>query len=192
MRSTTPLKFSSSPIYERQLIPREHDNYGPFRGWEVHAEDSPYRGANEYKITDSLYLFLPDLIPGFEEENPVRDRDSEMQNAAVEVAAPDLVPGEARPFGLQVGGAAIHAGGKRIAPQLYRHGVEYQRGSDDPLVAHLLTQTELLGEVEADGILWAERPGLGLRRADRRPRRSGWRGTRTHRRRHHRPSAARL
>ena len=72
---------------------------------------------------------------------------------AVEVAAPDLVPGKAHSLRLHVGGAAIYPGGEGIAPQLHRHGVEHQGGGHYALVAHLLAQAQLLGEVEAHRIL---------------------------------------
>ena len=48
---------------------------------------------------------------------------------------------------------AIDAYGERIAPLFGWHGIEDHGASHDTLVAHLLADTELLGEVETDGIL---------------------------------------
>jgi hypothetical protein len=75
------------PRYENYAIPRATaDLYGPFKGEEVKERDSPYIGANDYKITDELHLFLPFLDRGFENETLSRDRDSVLQNGAAEVA----------------------------------------------------------------------------------------------------------
>ena len=83
------LKFSDSSRYERQELPRELDTYGPFKGERVTEGNSPYLGTNEFKITERLYLFLPDLLKGFEKKILARDRDSEKQNATVEVGVRD-------------------------------------------------------------------------------------------------------
>ena len=73
--------------------------------------------------------------------------------AAVEVAVPDVVPGKTYAFGLDVGGLTIHPDGKRIAPLLDGQNVEHHGAGYYALVPHLLTNAELLGEIEADGIL---------------------------------------
>jgi hypothetical protein len=78
--------IGASPRYENYAIP-VHDNlYGPYKGEEVEEHDSPYFGANDFKITDQLHLFLPYLRPGFEGEELSRDRDSTRQNGTAEVA----------------------------------------------------------------------------------------------------------
>jgi hypothetical protein len=78
--------LGASPRYENYSIPVHANLYGPYKGEEVEMRDSPYFGANDFKITDELHLFLPNLKPGFEGEEVSRDRDSMLQNGAAEVA----------------------------------------------------------------------------------------------------------
>jgi hypothetical protein len=72
------------PRYDEQAIPG--DTYGPFHGEEVIDESSSYFGANDFKISDRFHLFLPQLVRGFEAARLGRDRDSNQQNAAAEMA----------------------------------------------------------------------------------------------------------
>ena len=78
--------LGSGPRYENYAIPVHENLYGPYKGEEVEERDSPYFGANDFKITNELHLFLPYLKPGFEGEELNRDRDSTRQNASAEVA----------------------------------------------------------------------------------------------------------
>ncbi len=75
--------YGVGPRYDEHAIPS--DAYGPFHGEEVTDDTSTYQGANEYKITDDFFLFLPYLRTGFENAQLGRDRDTTLENAAAEV-----------------------------------------------------------------------------------------------------------
>ena len=68
----------------------EFGTYGPYKGEVVTEGDSPWIYANEYKITDFMHLYLPELSKNVSEKKLGRDRDPSWQNGVIEIEVHSL------------------------------------------------------------------------------------------------------